>query len=292
MITNYSYVNWNDTLRLLSGLTCLIFLFTSCEDENLNNIAQNQFVVEAFIYAGEPVDDIRIKSTFSLTSEDDLSVPINDAQVTLIKNGMRYDLIASGTDGFYNYPGNDLSVVTNDRFQLEVNANGIQATAETIVPEPTQGLVLSQDSLLVPMLPFSAGMEAIVAAIREFLTSSSIDASWQNPDGDLYFMVVENVDTTFNPIFPAQVIDALERFRFVSEPTDQSSLTFLAGTVESFGTYSVQVYRINKEYADLYDNREQDSRDLNEPPSNIVNALGVFSAFNSAEAFFEVAREQ
>jgi len=38
-------------------------------------------------------------------------------------------------------------------------------------------------------------------------------------------------------------------------------------------------------------NRNQDSRDLNEPPSNVQNALGVFSAFNSQEAFFEVVRE-
>ena len=30
-----------------------------------------------------------------------------------------------------------------------------------------------------------------------------------------------------------------------------------------------------------FENRTQDSRDLNEPPSNIRNGLGVFSAFNS-----------
>ncbi len=54
---------------------------------------------------------------------------------------------------------------------------------------------------------------------------------------------------------------------------------------------SVKVYQINQEYADLYENREQDSRGLNEPPSNIKNALGVFSAFNSQEAFFEVVKD-
>ena len=104
-------------------------------------------------------------------------------------------------------------------------------------------------------------------------------------------MVVESLSDTLDPIFPTQVIDVLARFRFVSEPTDGTSISFIAGTLESFGTYSVKVYHINQEYADLYENREQDSRDLNEPPSNITNALGVFSAFNSQEVFFEVARE-
>lgn len=272
-------------------LSFIALLFSSCIEENLNNIAANQFVIEAFIYAGEPIDDIRIKSTFPLSQEEDTSAPINNAEVTLIKNGQRFSLVPSGTDGFYNYPGNDVSVETNDVFQIEVVHNGITATGETIVPTPTVGLVLSDDSLKVPQLPFSEGREAIVAAIGEFLRESRIEATWDNPSEDLYFMVVESVGDTIDPIFPSQVIDALANFRFVSEPTEDTSITFFGGALVSFGTYSVRVYHINQEYANLYENRTQDSRDLNEPPSNIQNALGVFSAFNSQEAFFEVARE-
>lgn len=266
-------------------------LYLSCEEENLNNIADNQFVVEAFLYAGEPIDAIRIKSTFPLSEEEDSSTPINDAKVTLMKNGESFPLLASGDDGYYYYPMDDLKVETNDVFQLEVVHNGITATAETTVPTPTTGLTISEDSLKVPQLPIGQGTQAIVMAIQEFLQGSSIEAKWDNPDEDLYFMVVESVSDTLDPIFPDQVIQALERFRFVSEPTEGSSLTFLGGTLVSFGTYSVKVYHINQEYAALYENREQDSRDLNEPPSNVRNALGVFSAFNSQEAFFEVVRE-
>lgn len=272
-------------------LTIISFFFFSCEEENLNNIAENQFVVEAFIYANEAIDDIRIKTTFPLNAEEDISSPINDAEVTLIKNGKRYALVSSNDEGFYHYPDDDLIVATDDVFQLEVIHNDITATAETIVPSPTTGLSISQDSLFVPQLPFGAGQDSVIKAIRDFLTGSSILATWDNPNEDLYFMVVESVSDTLDPIFPNQVIEALSRFRFVSEPTDASFLSFLAGAIESFGTYSVKVYHINQEYADLYENREQDSRDLNEPPSNVTNALGVFSAFNSQETFFEVVRE-
>lgn len=273
------------------NLFILSCFFLSCEEENLNNIADKQFVVEAFLYANEAIDDIRIKSTFPLAAEDDTSAPINDAQVTLIKDGQRYDLVASGNEGYYHYPHEDVKVETHDVFQLEVRYNDITATAETTVPTPTVGLSISEDSLKVPQLPLNMGMEAIVEAIRDFLTESSIEATWDNPDGDLYFMVVESLSDTINPIFPGPVIEALERFRFVSEPTEEASLTFLGGTLVSFGTYVVKVYHINQEYAALYENRQQDSRDLNEPPSNVQNALGVFSAFNSQEAYFEVVRE-
>jgi len=268
-----------------------VLLFVSCEDENLNNIADNQFVVEAFLFAGQPVDDIKIKTTFPLTVGEDTSVPINNAQVTLIKEGARFPLVSSDSEGNYNYPGDDLTVETGDVFELEVIANGITATGTTTVPTPTTGLSISQDSIKVPQLPFSSGMAAIVMAIQEFLQGSSIEARWDNPEGDLYFMVVESADDTFIPIFPQQVLDALETFRFVSEPTDESRLTFLAGTLVSFGSYSVEVFHINQEYAELYDNRTQDSRDLNEPPSNITNGLGVFSAFNSDRRIFYVVPE-
>ncbi|MFT4566983.1 MAG: hypothetical protein ACI9FN_001945 [Saprospiraceae bacterium] len=274
-------------------LFCILFciLLFSCEDENHNDIASNQFVVEGFIYAGEPIDDIRIKSTFPLTDEEDTSAPINDAEVSIIKDGQSYSLLASGQDGYYNYPDSDVSVETGDLIQLEVISGGIMATAETRVPTSTMGLHISQDTIVVPKLPLTQGREAIVMTIREFVEKSSITATWDNPNGDLHFMVVEAVSDTLDPIFIDQVLSALEGFRFVSEPTDASSLNFLSGSVESFGTYSVKVYHINEEYAALYENSNQDSRDLNEPPSNVQNALGVFSAFNSQEVFFEVVRD-
>jgi len=53
----------------------------------------------------------------------------------------------------------------------------------------------------------------------------------------------------------------------------------------------VSVYRVNQEYADLYEGRRQDSRDLNEPSTNIENGLGVFSAFNSDSTFFEAYQD-
>ena len=50
----------------------------------------------------------------------------------------------------------------------------------------------------------------------------------------------------------------------------------------------IQKWHSKKE---LFKNLEQDSRDLNEPPSNIVNAIGIFTAFALDSVFFEVNRE-
>ncbi|MDA3862202.1 MAG: hypothetical protein PF445_13365 [Melioribacteraceae bacterium] len=51
------------------------------------------------------------------------------------------------------------------------------------------------------------------------------------------------------------------------------------------------LYRVNKEYVDLYESRDQDSRNLNEPLTNIENGLGVFSAFASDSVYFNAVKE-
>lgn len=59
-------------------------------------------------------------------------------------------------------------------------------------------------------------------------------------------------------------------------------------TLTHFGRHHLKLYRVNREYADLYEGLKQDSRDLNDSPSNIQGALGVFSAFSADSAFFQV----
>jgi len=61
-------------------------------------------------------------------------------------------------------------------------------------------------------------------------------------------------------------------------------------TLTQFGTYRVKIYRVNQKYADLYESRNQDSRELNDPNSNIINGLGIFTAFNSDSIFFEIKK--
>ena len=51
------------------------------------------------------------------------------------------------------------------------------------------------------------------------------------------------------------------------------------------------LYKINKDYYSLFENQQQDGYELNEPPSNVINAFGVFSAFASDSTFFEISRE-
>lgn len=263
-------------------LYIVVLLFSACEKSTTP--PSNKFVIEAFLFAGEPIDDIYIKTTFPISEVDDQSTPISDASVSLIKNDKIYGLIPSDSAGFYHYPNTDLTVETGDSFELVVTYNDVTATATTVVPTPTTGLQVTPDTMFFPPLgPQSDSTNAIIASL-------SMDATWDNPNDDYYYLVVETVDTIV-PIFPDFVAEFLARFRYVSEPTNENALSVPGIGFTSLGRHRIKVYHINQEYVDLYLNQEQDSRDLNEPPTNITNALGVFSAFNSQEAYMEVVRQ-
>ncbi len=242
----------------------------------------NTFVVEAFLFADEPIDDIVIKHTVPLEESSLISIPINDALVILIKNGNGFPLEATGDSGRYTYALQDLQVNTGDLFQIEITYDGIKAFGETTVPEATKSLEISETLIALP--PIGPGFAEAINNINLF-------ASWDNPNNDLHFMIIEDREKVIDPIFPDQIVDQLQQFRFISEPTRESIFNISAANFTTFGKYVVKVYHINQEYADLYESLVQDSRDLNEPHSNITNALGIFSAFASDSVFFEIRRQ-
>ena len=81
-------------------------------------------------------------------------------------------------------------------------------------------------------------------------------------------------------------------FRLISRPTNSDSYIIAPFMlIRQFVTHRVKVFCVNKEYTDLYQSMEQDSRNLNEPLANIQNSLGIFTAFSCDSIFFEVVKQ-
>jgi hypothetical protein len=274
-------MNQYKIILFLSILTLAINACTKVEQLDFSN----NFVVEAFLFENEAIDNIKIKTTYALEASEDLSVPINEAQVQLIKNEKTYPLVASGTDGFYHYEGNDLTIEVDDVIQLEVSYQGRNATAQTTIPTKPVNVNINIDTVKIPRIGFSP---SDIQKLRDALQGLTIEVDWENPNEDWYYIVVENIEAKEDPIFPSQIGTALQRFRFVSDPTQNNMETVIGAGLKSYGTHKVTVYHVNQEYADLFENRTQDSRDLNEPPSNIKNAIGIFTGFASESVLFEV----
>ena len=271
---------------LMLGLAPLLTLMVAACESDLDFIAPDPdvFVIQAFLFADEPVTNVTVTGVLPIDADSTEVAPvISDASITLIRDGVRFELVAtSGEPGRYNYPGSDLLIGLGDVFQLEAIVDGKMATAETVVPLPPVGLALSDDSLEAPVFQPGGGGRG-----GGGILAAGITAKWSNAGRQLHFVVIDNLEAS-PEILPTTEIFSRFAARIVQQPTAADSSVVRIITLTHYGQHRLKLYRVNDEYADLYEGLEQDSRDLNEPPSNIHGALGVFSAFSADSAFFRV----
>ena len=256
----------------------------ACADSDPVGPDGDILVVRAFLFAGEPVADIRITTTVPLVSEDTTGIPVSDAVVWLERDDVRFDLIATpGEAGAYHYPGSDLTIASGDVFELGVSRGVESISATTVVPPPPTGMTVSSD--VMEVVDLTAGFGGFRGrGGGPGLAFGGLVVRWTNPERDLFFVAVDNLEADPAPIPSSEFIGQARRFVSVPTPADSAAVTQLSLT--HLGEHRVRLYQVNQEYADLYEGRVQDSRDLNEPPSNIVGGLGVFSAFASSEETF------
>ena len=95
----------------------IIGLFSFACVEEVELPAKN-FVVEAFLYAGEPVNQITVKEIVPLESTETGGILITDAEVTISKNNLVYPLIFDNTISKYTYQGGDLEINSGDMVEL------------------------------------------------------------------------------------------------------------------------------------------------------------------------------
>jgi len=272
--------------------TIVLLVLSACTDESPLVPDDSLVMLRAYLFAGQPVTEIRLTAALPLGSEDSTAPTIDDAQVTLTKDGGRYLLEpTSGRPGFYHYAGSDLVVETGDEFGIEVAYYGKLATATTTVPPAPVQIGANPEELVVE--PLGSGGFGFGRGFMDDTTA--IQVTWQNDDGGSYYVALENVETDPEPIddfsddFPGG--GQFERVRFVSIPVSNEEYRITGRSVTYYGRHLVTVYRVNPEYVDLFLTRNQDSRDLNEPLTNVAGGLGIFTAFNSDSTFIEVVSE-
>ncbi len=276
------------TKKLLYLGLAFAFILSSCHIASQPDTSN--YVVEAFLYEGLPVNDITVKTISIFSGSDSANTPIPDANVILTRNqDEEYSLVYNETTGKYEYPNpTGVEIIRGDRFDLTVTVGDRTSTATTYVPLPTNGLEIEADTMLIPNIRFGFNIrDRFIRALEE----SRLLVEW-TPESDFHYLVIESRVDSLRPILPdqlpEQVANTLDGFRFIGEPSTEGFFEILGLSLVTYGPHVVKVYRVNEEYVDLFEAETQDSRDLNEPPSNIKNALGIFTAFAGDSVFFDV----
>ena len=205
--------------RRLLFFACSVSVLAGCDGTASEPEYTDLLVVEAFLYAGESIDDIRLSETMALS--DTIEAPsVNDASVVLVKNGLFYTLTATGVDGYYEYTGVDLVVETGDTFGIEVTYLGAVATGETVVPAPPANVSIDGNTLWVPA--FSIGMGRPTGFDPE---ESQLAVSWDNPEKLLHYVVIGSSEDSAETIFPEQFQKTPAGFGVLPSPRPTTTIS-------------------------------------------------------------------
>ena len=266
-----------------------IFLITLISCDNEIPIDEN-FVVEAFLFQGEKVDDIRVKETKLWNSEDSIDTYIENANVKLFVNGDEFVLNYKAVEETY-FTDDEIEIISGNTYGLEVTVGDRTATAETIVPTKPIGIRMTDDRIIVPPLVLSLALPNILANLFQ---NARTNVVWDNQSEEYHYLTIkydgEEEDPIFSEEIPGQVGEFFSNFSLQSAPTRGNEYNVICMSLKNYGKYKVTLYKINKDYYSLFENQVQDGTDLNEPPSNVVNAFGIFSAFASDTTSFEIVR--
>lgn len=268
----------------------LLFIpfLTGCFETELKFEDQFEPVLEAYLYVDKDFDNIKLSSMISFGTGSSGGDMITDAQISLEKDLSSWDLIHDDS-----LPGHYFLEVSpdfspGDSLKLNVELDDKVLTALTVVPGNPPAVSKSSGSIYIPK----------VDDPREFMgidMPDPLELTWDNPDAEYYFLHIQNIES--NPIsVRPEVPDGMPEgrgpggfaFEMVTEPTNGTFYGIEARQLEYYGTHRIIFTSVNDEYVNLYSSLNQDSRELNEPYSNVTNGLGIFTAFNSDTLYFEV----
>lgn len=262
-----------------------ILLLSSCEETSITSLNTETPVVSSYLYAGQPLDSLRVTLSNSYAREDTQLVTLDDLDITIWDGENKFELTSFGA-GYYRQ--SDLMIETEKSYVLEFDWKGATISATTFVPGKKEAQ-LSTSLIEMEKITNTGGFPG-----GGFTQIDPIEVSWDNPEGDYFYVLIENLET--NPEYVNDFLAELEenlgqQFRRITEPsiTDFHSINSRR-EITQYGTHRVIVFRVSPEYAALYQTSGTSSQSLSEPPSNIDNGLGIFTGVSSDTLYFEVKK--
>ncbi|MEL6675776.1 MAG: DUF4249 family protein [Bacteroidota bacterium] len=263
----------------------LIFLLLlpclACEPTESTLIDTEKAVIEAYLHVDRGVDSLRITKSISYQT-DSLALPLEMLDVNL-SDGTQTVLLDDFGKGYYGIK--DWVIEADKTYVLSFTYADREVMAETYAPAKTPITISEEELYMTKVEGFNFGANADV---------EPVEISWENEQGDYYYVVVENLeeDPTYINADLQERLQAGENlpiFELRSEPTITDFYSVDARRqIQQFGTHRVIVFRVNTEYAALYQSAGNTSLSLADPPSNVQNGFGIFTAAHSDTVFFEV----
>jgi len=249
-------------------------IVSSCTDTDSGGISARA-VVEAYLRPGQPIEMTISKEGLFENSTD--SVEFIDGLTVKINEGSNRYTLQSVGDG--KYISNDDVITASEKiYSLDFEFENKEISASTYVPSKPQGFKVSADEITVSR-PAPGTMP---------MRPEPIKVSWENPDNDYHLVVVTVVEEDPEKISEGGLSISGGGFR--NEPNTETTYEINDISFKYYGMHAVVLYKLNPEYATLYEETGNSSLNLKSPYSNITNGLGIFTGINCDTLYINVKK--
>lgn len=253
-------------------------IFFSCSID-LEESDPNVPVIESYILPGNEVT-VYLKRQLVFNSNDTIDENLNDVNISLSINNESY-ILEESSNGVYQLK--DIEVNANDSILLAFNYNGRNVSSQTKIPSRPEAFASS--AAQIEAFTFSGGFGGGSIPSRP----EPITLSWSNPFNEYHMAVVENIEE--NPELINTSTDRPAR-TFRNSPIQGEAQELNPMSFSYYGKHQIILFKLNAEYAALYEEMGTSSLDITAPPSNIYNGLGIFTGINSDTLFIDVVEAQ
>jgi hypothetical protein len=242
-------------------LAMLPLLFSACKKTETANVA-NWPVVIGYITPGQPIS-VKVYQQKNIADTAIYGPLIGGLKLT-VSDGTQSIALTETTTGTYTYSG--LTFLTAGKtYTLQFTYNNTTVTASTLMPAKPTHYTSSRTAASIPSSSSST------------IDSIAFRFKWDNPDSLYHVLVFKNYNGLYYNIrMPANS----PNFTINAEKASLYDVRYR--TLNYIGTFDVILYSVNKEYIDqLTSNANSTSQKLADPPTNMTNGFGVFTATQS-----------
>jgi len=252
---------------LLLTLIVLSSFFGCGEKLMQYEIDTNTPVVECYLEEGSNLLTVKLYG-LEIYSKDEyiLSRPISGLELRVNEK-----TLSENPAGTYSLEVND-TIKERTEFHLQFDYMGKNITASAVIPQPITGLKIEPQSITQPSFYGTDSLPDIIL-------------SWDDPGNDFYQVYINSPNSSesqppFNTGFGKRMM----------QPFQGNSYQLNARELFSVGYYSICIYRVNKDYVELYERIS--SSDLANPVSYINNAFGIFTGLSSSKTVLQVLADE
>lgn len=275
-------LSWAKGIRRQKKQVLILFVLTlgvtSCQKEEVSEFTDSP-IIESYL---EPGNYLTVKVSRQIPFAETVEYSADDIEnltITVEHNSTIHTLTSLGNG---NYIDSSIIVAEGENYNLSFQFNSNEVTAYTYIPTKPLNITQSATEIIIERLDTTSGPPT-----GGFTMPDPIEINWTNNDGSYYLILVENIETTLDPIRDFGDEDPPGN-RFRKSPTNLSVEEIRSMEFQYYGTHRIILYHVLPDYATLYDDNSTSSQNLTNPSSSIVNGYGIFTGLNSDTLYVEV----